>query len=203
MGPGAVLIAYIIGGITIYGVMQSFGELLVNIPRRGSFVSYASEFMGDTAATGIAWAYWFNWVAYVPSEALAAGVFMNYFIKLPFANPAWSTFVWGIIVLALLTLVNVCQVTWFGHIESILAMIKNSCNYCICNLRNWNLVRLDRWRSSSVHSRRRTHRDQGHTRRDRHCIFKTIPGRRPGHYHLHDLDTGKFPGFGNRRIICC
>jgi Amino acid transporters len=124
MGPGAVLLAYIIGGITVYGVMQSFGELLVNIPRRGSFVSYASEFLGDTAATGIAWAYWFNWVAYVPSEALAAGLFMNYFITLPFANPAWSTFVWGVIALALLTLVNIYQVTWFGHIESVLAMIK-------------------------------------------------------------------------------
>lgn len=124
MGPGAVLIAYIIGGLTIYGVMQSFAELLVNIPRRGSFVSYASEFLGDTAATGIAWAYWFNWVAYVPSEALATGVFMNYFITLPFENPAWSTFVWGLVALILLTLVNVFQVTWFGHIESILAMIK-------------------------------------------------------------------------------
>jgi len=124
MGPGAVLIAYIIGGITIYGVMQSFGELLVNIPRRGSFVSYASEFLGDTAATGIAWSYWFNWVAYVPSEALATGVFMNYFITLPFENEAWSTFVWGLVALVLLTLVNVFQVTWFGHIESVLAMIK-------------------------------------------------------------------------------
>lgn len=40
MGPGAVIVAYIIAGITIYGVMQSFAELLVNIPRRGSFVSY-------------------------------------------------------------------------------------------------------------------------------------------------------------------
>jgi AAT family amino acid transporter len=124
MGPGAVLIAYIIGGITVYGVMQSFGELLVNVPRRGSFVSYAREFLGDTAATGIAWSYWFNWVAYVPSEALATGVFMNYFITLPFKNEAWSTFVWGIIALILLTLVNVFQVTWFGHIESVLAMIK-------------------------------------------------------------------------------
>ena len=124
MGPGAVLIAYIIAGITIYGVMQSFAELLVNIPRRGSFVSYSREFMGDTAATGIAWAYWANWVAYVPSEALASAVFMNYFLTLPFANPAWSTFVWGLVSLALLTLVNVFHVKWFGHIESILAIIK-------------------------------------------------------------------------------
>jgi AAT family amino acid transporter len=60
----------------------------------------------------------------VPSEALAAGVFMNYFITLPFANQAWSTFTWGIIALFLLTLVNVYQVRWFGHIESILAIIK-------------------------------------------------------------------------------
>lgn len=124
MGPGAVLIAYIVAGITIYGVMQSFAELLVNIPRRGSFVSYSREFMGDTAATGIAWAYWANWVAYVPSEALACAVFMNYFVKLPFENPAWSTFIWGIVALALLTLVNVYHVTWFGHIESVMAIIK-------------------------------------------------------------------------------
>jgi len=124
MGPGAVLIAYAIAGLTIYGVMQSFAELLVNVPRRGSFVSYTREFMGDTAAAGIGWAFWANWVAYIPSEALATAVFMNYFITLPFENPAWSTFVWGIIALALLTLVNLYHVKWFGHIESVMAIIK-------------------------------------------------------------------------------
>ncbi len=124
MGPGAVLIAYAIAGLTVYGVMQSFAELLVNIPRRGSFVSYTREFMGDTASAGIGWAFWCNWVAYVPSEALATAVFMNYFITLPFENPAWSTFVWGVLALALLTAVNLYHVKWFGHIESVLAIIK-------------------------------------------------------------------------------
>ena len=62
MGAGAVLISYIVAGIVIYGVMQSFAELLVNIPRRGSFVSYTREFMGDTASTGIGWAFWVNWI---------------------------------------------------------------------------------------------------------------------------------------------
>lgn len=124
MGPGAVLIAYAIAGLAVYGVMQSFAELLVNVPRRGSFVSYTREFMGDTASAGIGWAFWCNWVAYVPSEALATAVFMNYFITLPFENPAWSTFTWGIVALALLTAVNLYHVKWFGHIESILAIIK-------------------------------------------------------------------------------
>lgn len=124
MGPGAVLIAYAIAGLTIYGVMQSFAELLVNIPRRGSFVSYTREFLGDTASAGIGWAFWANWVAYIPSEALASALFMNYFITLPFENEAWSTFVWGIVSLALLTAVNLYHVKWFGHIESVMAIIK-------------------------------------------------------------------------------
>ena len=100
MGPGAVLIAYIIAGITVYGVMQSFAELLVNIPRRGSFVSYTREFMGDTASAGIGWAYWTGWVAYIPSEAIACATFMSYFVTLPFKNQAWSVFVWGVLALA-------------------------------------------------------------------------------------------------------
>ncbi|MDD2190200.1 MAG: amino acid permease [Eubacteriales bacterium] len=124
MGPGAVIIAYAIAGLTIYGVMQSFAELLVNIPRRGSFVSYTREFMGDTASAGIGWAFWCNWVVYIPSEALATAVFMDYFITLPFENPLWSTFVWGIVALTLLTFVNIYRVRWFGHIESVMAIIK-------------------------------------------------------------------------------
>lgn len=142
MGPGAVIIAYIIAGICIYGVMQSFAELLVNIPRRGSYVTYAKEFMGPSIATGVGWAYWANWIFYIPSEALAAGYFMNYFITLPVpkgianwmgsfaglsyedAHWGFSTFVWGIVVLLLLTLINVYQVKWFGHIESVMAIAK-------------------------------------------------------------------------------
>ncbi|MDR2457473.1 MAG: amino acid permease [Clostridiales Family XIII bacterium] len=126
IGPGAVLIAYIIAGITIFGVMQSFAEMLVNIPRRGSFVSYTREFMGDTASAGIGWAFWANWVCYIPSEALATAIFVNYLFpvdKLPGPTAAW-TFLWGVIALALLTLINVYQVKWFGHVESIMAIIK-------------------------------------------------------------------------------
>jgi AAT family amino acid transporter len=127
MGPGAILITYAVAGITIYGVMQSFAELLVNIPRRGSFVSYTREFMGDTASAGIGWAFWANWVCYIPSEALATAIFVNALIKN--INPAYEstpmlTFLWGIIALALLTLINIFHVKWFGHLESILAIIK-------------------------------------------------------------------------------
>lgn len=139
MGPGAIIVAYAIAGVTIYGVMQSFAELLVNIPRRGSFVSYTREFMGDTASAGIGWAFWVNWIVYIPSEALACGTFMNYFVTLPFKNPAWSTFVWGLLALAILTAVNLYHVKWFGHIESVMAIVKilAVAVFVICGIGIW------------------------------------------------------------------
>lgn len=118
LGP-AIIVAYMIGGLVIYAVMQSFGELLVNVPRRGSFVSYCKEFIGESFACGAGWAYWINWVGYVPAEAVACGIMMSTFV--PFKG---SVMVYSIISLALITLVNVYHVTWFGHIESILAILK-------------------------------------------------------------------------------
>lgn len=140
MGPGAILVAYAIAGVTIYGVMQSFAELLVNIPRRGSFVSYTREFMGDTASAGIGWAFWVNWIVYIPSEALACGIFMNNFVEIPFKNPAWSTFVWGLLALAILTAVNLYHVKWFGHIESVMAIVKILAVvvFVICGIGIWS-----------------------------------------------------------------
>ncbi|MDR2157541.1 MAG: amino acid permease [Clostridiales Family XIII bacterium] len=126
MGPGAILITYTIAGLTIFGVMQSFAEMLVNIPRRGSFVSYTREFMGDTASAGIGWAFWANWVCYIPSEALATAIFVNALIKdISGREPGMGlTFLWGVLALALLTFINIYQVKWFGHVESIMAIIK-------------------------------------------------------------------------------
>jgi AAT family amino acid transporter len=126
MGAAGALISYALAGITIYGVMQSFAELLVNIPRRGSFVSYTRQFMGDTASAGIGWSFWANWVCYIPAEALAFATFVNVLCfggkdPTPFHI---RTFIIGVIALALLTLINVYQVKWFGHIESIMAILK-------------------------------------------------------------------------------
>ena len=45
MGP-AVIIGFGIVGVIIYAVMVAYAELLVNLPRKGSFVSYSKEFLG-------------------------------------------------------------------------------------------------------------------------------------------------------------
>lgn len=116
VGPAAAF-AYAIGGFVVYSVMMSFGELLVNLPRRGSFVSYSKEFMGPSVAAGVGWSYWVNWIAYCPAEALACGLLMNHLVP-------WNQFGWAVVFMAVITLINLYQVKWFGHIESILALIK-------------------------------------------------------------------------------
>ena len=147
MGAGAVLIAYALAGVAIYGVMQSFKELLINVPRRGSFVSYTREFMGDTASAGIGWAFWANWVCYIPSEALAVAVFTNA-LFFNFSLGSTGIFITGIIALALLTLINVYRVKWFGHIESIMAIIKIVAVilFCIAGVIIW----LGLWNSGAT-----------------------------------------------------
>lgn len=141
LGPGAVLVTYAIAGLTIFGVMQSFAELLVNIPRRGSFVSYTREFMGDTASAGIGWAFWANWVCYIPSEALATAIFVNSLIRDISGKEmgVGYTFLWGVLALTLLTFINVFHVKCFGYVESIMAIIKiiSIALFVICGVCIW------------------------------------------------------------------
>lgn len=124
MGALPVLIGYFVAGICVFGVMQSFSELLVNLPRHGSFVAYNKEFLGNTLSAGIGWSFWINWVVYVPSECLAFATFMNTYYTIPFKNRAWSDFIWGSVCLVLLTLINMFKVKWFGHVESAMAIAK-------------------------------------------------------------------------------
>lgn len=116
MGP-AVFIAYALVGFVLYGLMMAYAELLVNFPRKGSFVAYTNEFLGETMSVGIGWAFWFNWVAYVPSEAIAVSIVLNTFIP-------GNTFLYSVVALGVLTVINLVGVDIFARIETTLGLIK-------------------------------------------------------------------------------
>ncbi|HWQ65535.1 MAG TPA: amino acid permease [Methanospirillum sp.] len=125
MGP-SVIFLYFIGGWVIYTVMQSFAELLVNIPRHGNFISYSAEFISPTWAVGTGWSYWFNWCAYIPSEAVAGGIIMHvFFTDIPIV-------IWAIVFLILITILNIIHVGGFAFVESALALIKIIHNLAFC-----------------------------------------------------------------------
>lgn len=116
MGP-AVLLAYGLVGFIVYGLMVAYGELLVNLPRKGSFVAYTNEFLGSTVSVGFGWAFWFNWVAYVPSEAIAVSIVLNSLLP-------GNTFMYSVGALAGITFLNSLPVKMFARVESTLAMVK-------------------------------------------------------------------------------
>ena len=103
MGPSVILL-YAIGGLIIWTVMQSFAELLVNVPRQGNFISYSAEFISPTWAVATGWSYWFNWCAYIPSEAVAGGIIMHVFV------PTVPVVLWAIAFLLMITILNLIHV---------------------------------------------------------------------------------------------
>ncbi|MFN8608748.1 MAG: amino acid permease [Vulcanimicrobiota bacterium] len=116
-GPAAV-VAYLLGGFLVYLVMLSLGELAVHIPTSGSFVTYANEFIHPAVGCGVGWSYWINWVVFVPSEMIAAGIIMNHFV--PTVGVLWWAAGFG----ALLTALNLMHVGNFGEMEFWLCLIK-------------------------------------------------------------------------------
>ena len=116
-GPAAVL-AYLLGGVIVLAVMLCLAELAVDKPVSGSFVTYAREHISPTWACGVGWAYWTTWVAYVPSEMIAAGILMNNFI--PEVSQLWWAVFFGLVV----TVLNLFHVDKFGESEFWLSLVK-------------------------------------------------------------------------------
>ena len=116
-GPAAIL-AYLLGGVIMLCVMLCLAELAVEKPVSGSFVTYAREHISPTWACGVGWAYWTTWVAYVPSEMIAAGIIMNNFI--PEVSQLW----WAVFFGLLVTILNLFHVDKFGESEFWLSLIK-------------------------------------------------------------------------------
>lgn len=116
-GP-ASLIAYLLGGLIVLCVMLCLAELAVARPVSSSFVTYANDYISPTWACGVGWAYWLNWIVYVPAEMLAAGIIMNNFV------PEVSQLVWAIFFAIVVTFINLFSVGKFGETEFWLSLIK-------------------------------------------------------------------------------
>lgn len=121
MGP-SVIIAFGVVGVIVYGLMIAYAELLVNLPRRGTFVAYTSEFLGPSISTGFGWAFWFNWICYVPSESIAVSTIITALFGISDNHVAYIAI--AIAALCAITIINLASVDAFARIESGLAITK-------------------------------------------------------------------------------
>ncbi|MCI5825162.1 MAG: amino acid permease [Arcanobacterium sp.] len=116
-GP-AVILAYLVGGILAFLVLLLLVEMAIGRPVAGSFQEYAREAFGPFAGLATGWTYWLAFLIGPASECIAAGVFLNVWFP---GVPIW---VFALAVAALMTIVNLIGVIFFGEVEFWLALIK-------------------------------------------------------------------------------
>lgn len=117
-GPGGAVLAYLVGGFSMYMVMLCLGELAVAIPVAGSFQAYAREFIHPAAGFSVGWLYWLNGVMTIAADLVVAAMLLN---SLWSAVPIWFWIIfWFVILLSL----NCLTVAAFGESEFWFASIK-------------------------------------------------------------------------------
>ncbi|MDU9768216.1 amino acid permease, partial [Helicobacter pylori] len=108
-GPLGTLIAYGFGGLVVYCIMLSLGELASVYPTTGSFGDYAAKFIGPGTGYMVFWMYWLGWVITVALEYIAIGMLMQrWFADIPIHY-------WVILCIALVFLLNFFSVKIFAE----------------------------------------------------------------------------------------
>lgn len=116
-GP-AVLISYLVAGGIVVLVMAMLAEMVAARPSSGAFSSYAQKAMGRSAGSAVGWLYWIQLVVVIAAEATgAAGIVANWVPGIP----AW---VWVLVFVVALTVVNLFGVRNYGRFEFWFAAIK-------------------------------------------------------------------------------
>ncbi|MBW3085504.1 Aromatic amino acid transport protein AroP [Austwickia sp. TVS 96-490-7B] len=116
-GP-AILISYAIGGLIIFLVMRALGEMSVEEPVTGAFAHYARTHWGELPGYYSGWNYWFSYVAVSMAELTVVGVYINHWWP---TVPAWVS---AAVCLAVITAVNLIEVSAYGEFEFWFALIK-------------------------------------------------------------------------------
>src|SRR5579872_3768380 len=116
-GP-AVIVSYIIAGFVAVVMVFSLSEMAVVHPTAGSFGTYAEIYLNPWAGFVVRYTYWIAQVIAVGGEAVAAGLYMQYWFP---GVPVW---VWALGLCVVLLYFNSRSVGNFGTLEFWLALIK-------------------------------------------------------------------------------
>ncbi|KAM6509728.1 hypothetical protein FALCPG4_017376 [Fusarium falciforme] len=117
-GPGSLLIAYILIGITVFFVMTALGEMATFLPMNKGFGGYATRMVDPAFGFATGWNYFLKYIVATPTNLTATGLILQYWR--PDLNVAiWIT-VFGVLIIA----VNVLHVNSFGETEFWLGLCK-------------------------------------------------------------------------------
>jgi AAT family amino acid transporter len=116
-GP-AVIVSYALAGFVALAMVFSLSEMAVVHPTAGSLGTYAEIYLSPWAGFVVRYTYWIAQVIAVGGEAVAAGLYMQYWFP---SVPVW---IWALGFCVVLLYFNSRSVGNFGMLESWLALIK-------------------------------------------------------------------------------
>ncbi|EEA23704.1 hypothetical protein TMatcc_006785 [Talaromyces marneffei ATCC 18224] len=110
-GPLSAVLAYLITGFNLYGVINSLGEMATWLPLPGAIPVYAARYVDPALGFALGWNYWYQFAINVPIEISAAALIIDYW---PNNVP---TVVWITILLVVMVAINLFPVRYYGEIE--------------------------------------------------------------------------------------
>jgi arginine/ornithine permease len=118
VGPFGTLIGYLIGGCVMFIALVSLAEMAVFMPISGSFQAYATKFISPLAGFCTGWLYLINWITAAAASITAASIIMSsWFVT----TEPW---VWSLIFIALVCVLNFFPVKAYGELEFWFAGVK-------------------------------------------------------------------------------
>ncbi|CAD1811661.1 Amino acid permease family protein [Candida parapsilosis] len=118
-GPASLFLSYVIMSSVVYFVMQMLAEMTIFLPVPGNGpLAFINDCLSPSFGFAFGWNYWYAFSVLVGAEVTAAAVVIEYWTK------SVSTAVWITILLALIIIMNMTSVKFFGEAEFWFASIK-------------------------------------------------------------------------------
>ncbi|MFT9078175.1 amino acid permease [Ethanoligenens sp.] len=116
-GP-SVILAFLLCGFLMSQVLGAMTSISINRPVTGSFKVYAEQFMGKYTGFLLGWSVYVSNIFGIGSEAIAAGIFLKYWL------PQFSVSMLAVAVIIFVILLNRLNTEKFSIIESGMAALK-------------------------------------------------------------------------------
>lgn len=118
-GPAPLLMSYIILSAVVWFVMNMLAEMATFLPVPGAGAQqFVSDYTDPSIGFAIGYNYWYGFSILIAAEIVAAAIIIQY----------WTTkvhiAVWISILLALMLILNLCPVSFYGEAEFYFAAIK-------------------------------------------------------------------------------
>jgi amino acid permease len=117
-GPGGALITYGVVGIFVFAVVVCLCEMAAYIPNSGAFANYATRFVDDSFGFALGINYYLQWAFSIPSELTSAAIIIQFWL------PNIQGWVWAIVIIVPLFLLQLIHVRVYGELEYWEAIIK-------------------------------------------------------------------------------